>query len=334
MISDTPNPSGATPGSSRRTLAMFPGQGSQRVAMAADLIWNHPWSAGRVMVEADDVLGLALTDACTRGDAQQLARTEITQPAILATSLATLAVLREEGGFAPWAVAGHSLGEYTALVAAGVLTPGNALRLVRRRGEMMARVGGLISGAMVAILGLGPAQVEELCDQGARLGLVEVANYNEPGQTVISGAREAVAEVAGAALAAGAERAVPLDLSAPFHCSLMRMIEDEFAGELAGYPFAEPKLPVISSVTGRPVRSAAEARSLLCRQLAGPVRWTDVLAQAQYCGVTDYVEIGPGRVLCGFANRTIAGCSARSTNDERRIAALIPDRSQHLAAVC
>lgn len=334
MIADPPESPAGDPSPARRTLAMFPGQGSQRVGMAADLIWNHPWSAGRVLVEADEVLGLPLTDACAGGDAQLLARTELTQPAILATSLATLAVLRAEGGFAPWAVAGHSLGEYTALVAAGVLTTGNALRLVRRRGELMARISRLVSGAMTAIVGLDARQVEELCARGAHLGLVEVSNYNEPGQTVISGARDAVAEVSVQALAVGAERAVPLAVSAPFHCSLMRLIEDEFADELDHYPFAEPKLPVLSSVTGRPVRSAAEARSLLRRQLAGPVRWTDLLAEAQRCGVTDYVEVGPGRVLCGFANRTIPGCRARSTNDERRIAALLPDRDKHLVTVC
>jgi [acyl-carrier-protein] S-malonyltransferase len=323
---------GGGPGVPGRALAMFPGQGSQRVSMASDLIRNHPWSAGLVLAEADYVLGLALTEACTRGDAEQLGQTEITQPAIVATSLATFAVLRDEGGFAPSAVAGHSLGEYTALVAAGVLTTADALRLVRRRGELMAGVAPLLAGAMVAIVGLDAGLVEALCARGTELGVVEVANYNEPRQTVISGARDAVADVASAALATGAERAVPLAVSAPFHCSLMRLIEDEFADELDRYPFAEPRVPVLSSVTGRVVRSAAEARSLLRRQLAEPVRWTDVLAEAQRRAVTDYVEVGPGRVLSALANRTIAGCSARSTNDARRIAALLPD-ARRLAAV-
>ncbi|MDO0937268.1 ACP S-malonyltransferase [Streptomyces sp. DG2A-72] len=313
------------------TLSMFPGQGSQRAKMAAHLIQDHPWTAGRVLAEATEALGLPLTELCTTADASALEPTEIAQPAILATSLAVLAVLREEAGYRPSVVAGHSLGEYTALVAAGVLSPWDAVRLVRRRGELMAAVSRQVAGAMTAVMGLAPQRIEEICAQAGDVGLVEVANYNETGQTVISGQRAAVAEAARLAAAAGAERTVPLKVSAPFHCSLMSEIEDEFAAELTRCAFADPAGLVISSVTGLPVRDGADARALLRRQLAGAVRWVDVLDTARRHGVTTYLEIGPGRVLSGFANRTVPGAVVRSTNDARRVSALV--RELRLAPV-
>ncbi len=315
------------PGRPTPTLAMFPGQGSQRVAMAEHLVRDHPHTAGRVLAEADEALGLPLTQLCTTGEAEELARTEVTQPAILATSLAVLEVLRADGGFAPTAVAGHSLGEYTALVAAGVLTAPDALRLVRRRGELMAQVSSRVPGAMAAVIGLPAPQVEEICAAGAADGVVEVANYNERSQTVISGERDAVALAARRALEAGAERAVSLNVGAPFHCSLMQEIEGEFAADLARCTFSEPRVPVISSVTGDAVFDAAAARELLARQLSAPVRWVEVLVSARLLGITKYVEVGPGRVLSGFANRTVPDASVRSTNDARRVAALLHART-------
>ncbi|MEW1720675.1 ACP S-malonyltransferase [Streptomyces sp. NPDC093109] len=310
----------------QHTLAMFPGQGSQRGHMAAHLVREHPRTAGRVLAAADEVLGLEITELCTTGAEADLARTEITQPAVLATSLAVLEVLREEGGFAPSAVAGHSLGEYTALVAADVLTAADALRLARRRGELMAAVSRRTPGAMAAVMGLAADRIEELCASSAGDGVVEVANYNEAGQTVVSGNREDVVDLTHRALAAGAERTVLLNVSAPFHCSLMREIEDEFAAELAGYTFMDPRSTLLSSVTGRAVASGDEAKDLLRRQLASPVRWMDVLGAARQGGITDYVEVGPGRVLSGFANRSLTDASVRSTNDARRVATLLRDR--------
>ncbi|MEU7553065.1 ACP S-malonyltransferase [Streptomyces sp. NPDC044571] len=306
-------------------FTMFPGQGSQRAGMAGHLLREHPRTVGRVLAQAEEATGLALTDLCTTSPEADLAPTEIAQPAIVATSLAIYEVLREEAGFRPGAVAGHSLGEYTALIAAGVLEAGDALRLVRRRGELMAGVSRTVSGAMTALMGMAPERIEELCAAAAPLGVVEVANYNEVGQTVISGQSAAVEEVGRLALEAGAERAVPLKVSAPFHCSLMSAIEDEFAAELERTAFHAPRLPVISSVTGALVRDEAHARDLLRRQLAGPVRWVDVLTAASAYGVGGYLEVGPGRVLSGFANRTVADAPVRSTNDERRIAALLRD---------
>ncbi|GGJ51325.1 ACP S-malonyltransferase [Streptomyces brasiliensis] len=313
-------------------FTMFPGQGSQRAGMASHLLREHPRTAGRVLEQAQEASGLPLSDLCTTAADGELAPTEIAQPAIVATSLATYQVLHREAGFVPAAVAGHSLGEYTALVVAGVLDADDALRLVRRRGELMAGVSRRVAGAMAAVIGLPPAQIEEICAATAGAGVVEVANYNEAGQTVISGQRAAVEEAVRLAGAAGAERTVPLKVSAPFHCSLMHVIEDEFAAELEQVAFGEPALPVFSSVTGARVRDGAHARDLLRRQLAGPVRWVDVLDAAAAFGADGYLEVGPGRVLSGFAKRTVPDARVRSTNDARRITTLLRDLRQDAAA--
>jgi [acyl-carrier-protein] S-malonyltransferase len=304
-------------------FTMFPGQGSQRAGMAAHLVREHPRTAGRVLAQAQDATGLPLIELCTTAGDEELVRTEIAQSAIVATSLAVLEVLREEAGFVPALVAGHSLGEYTALVAAGVLDAQDALRLVRRRGELMGAVSRSVAGAMTAVMGLDPGRIEEICLAASSLGVVEVANYNETGQTVISGQSEAVAEATRAALAAGAERAVQLKVSAPFHCSLMTEIEDEFAAYLATASFADPKVATISSVTGTRVRDGAHARDLLKAQLAAPVRWVKVLDTARAHQVDGYLEVGPGRVLSAFANRTVPDAVVRSTNDARRINTLL-----------
>ncbi|MFJ7208380.1 ACP S-malonyltransferase [Streptomyces sp. NPDC098789] len=306
-------------------FTMFPGQGSQRAGMAGHLLREHPRTAGRVLARAEEATGLALTELCTTAPEEALAPTEIAQPAIVATSLAVYEVLRAETGFVPGAVAGHSLGEYTALIAAGVLDADDALRLVRIRGQLMAGVSRTVSGAMTALMGLDPARIEEVCAAAAPLGVVEVANYNEAGQTVISGQSAAVAEAARLALEAGAERAVQLKVSAPFHCSLMSAIEDEFAAALERVAFRAPRVPVISSVTGALVRDGAHARDLLRRQLAGPVRWVGVLEAAAALGVGGYLEAGPGRVLSGFAGRVAPDAPVRSTNDARRITTLLRD---------
>jgi [acyl-carrier-protein] S-malonyltransferase len=298
-------------------LAMFPGQGSQRPGMAQHLLDTYP-SARRLFAEADEILGRPLSQICVTGSAAELARTEITQPAIAATSLAVWELLWAEG-YRPAATAGHSLGEYPALVAGGVLSLESALELVQLRGRLMGDVAREVPGAMAAVLGLPADQVREACTSTAGIGLVQVANYNEPLQTVISGHAHAV-EVAGkTALDAGADQVVPLKVGAPFHCSLMTAVEEEFTEALAAQPFADPVLPVISSVTGTYVRSGEEARELLRRQLTGPVRWVEVLRTAAQRPVGAYTEIGPGRVLSGLARRTLGEVRTRSTGDPRRL---------------
>ncbi|MFJ9583187.1 ACP S-malonyltransferase [Streptomyces acidicola] len=313
----------AEPAGVGAAFAMFPGQGSQRPGMARHLLAQYPGSAGRVLEDAGWILGVPLARMCVSGTADELAQTEVTQSAVLAVSLATYEVLRREHGFTPAAVAGHSLGEYTALVAAGVLTFEDAVRLVLRRSTLMAEVGGRVRGGMTAVLGLSSVRVEALCGHRDTPGVAEVANYNEEWQTVVSGELAAVTEVGRAAQEAGAERVVPLRVSAPFHCSLMREIEPEFAAELDCYSFADPRIPVLSSVTGTWVSSGEEARRLLRTQLAGPVRWVDVLHTARAAGLGPYVETGPGRVLSGFARRTVPDATVRSTNDPRHISALV-----------
>ncbi|WP_078884144.1 ACP S-malonyltransferase [Streptomyces sp. NRRL S-340] len=315
-------------------LAMFPGQGSQRPGMAAHLLDTYP-SARRLFARADEILGLPLSQICVSGSAAELARTEVTQPAIATTSLAVWEVLRT-AGYRPEATAGHSLGEYPALVAAGVLSLESALELVRLRGRLMGEVAAEVPGAMAAVLGLPADKVLASCADADGFGLVQVANYNEPLQTVISGHARAVEEAGRVALRAGAERVVPLKVSAPFHCSLMQAVEEEFTEALAARPFADPVLPVISSVSGTYVRSGEEARELLRRQLTGPVRWVEVLRTAARHPVSAYTEIGPGRVLSGLAGRTLQEVRTRSSGDPRRLtqlcSSLVPDTWQEPVA--
>lgn len=322
------------PGTTTGCLAMFPGQGSQRAGMAGHLIDAYP-SARQLFVRADEITGQPLSRICVTGSAEELARTEITQPAIVTTSLAVWELLRA-AGYRPAATAGHSLGEYPALVAAGVLSLESALELVQLRGRLMGEVAREVPGAMAAVLGLPAEQVQAACTGAEGVGLVQVANYNEPLQTVISGHADAVDAAGKAALEAGAEKVVRLDVSAPFHCSLMAAVEEEFTAALAARPFADPDLPVISSVTGGYVRSGEEARELLRRQLTEPVRWVEVLRTAARHPVDAYTEIGPGRVLSGLAGRTLEDVRARSTGDTRRLTKLLgelePDDSREPVA--
>jgi [acyl-carrier-protein] S-malonyltransferase len=309
-----------SPAAPASCLAMFPGQGSQRPGMAEHLLDTYP-SARRLFARADEILGMPLSRICVTGTARELGRTETTQPAIAVTSLAVWDLLQAVG-YRPAATAGHSLGEYPALVAAGVLSLESALELVQLRGRLMGDVAREVPGAMAAVLGLPSDEVLAACDSAQGAGLVQVANYNEPLQTVISGHASAVEEAGRAALAAGADQVVPLDVGAPFHCSLMRAVEEEFTEALAVRPFADPVLPVISSVTGTYVRTGEEARELLRRQLTGPVRWVEVLRTAARHPVSAYTEIGPGRVLSGLARRTLDAVTTRSTGDPRRLTAL------------
>lgn len=309
-----------SPGTQSGCLAMFAGQGSQRPGMAGHLLDTYP-AARRLFARADEILGLPLSRICVTGSKEELARTEITQPAIAATSLAVWDLL-SEAGYRPAAAAGHSLGEYAALTAAGTLSLESALELVRLRGRLMGEVARESPGAMAAVVGLPADKVLAACAGAGGVGVVQVANYNEPLQTVISGHARAVGEAGRAALDAGAERVVTLDVGAPFHCSLMQAVEEEFTRALAAQPFADPVLPVISSVTGTRIRSGEEARELLRRQLTQPVRWVDVLHTAARHPVSAYTEIGPGRVLSGLARRTLGDVDIRSTGDPRRLKAL------------
>ncbi|MEV6218348.1 ACP S-malonyltransferase [Nocardia sp. NPDC051833] len=283
----------------RRTLALFPGQGSQRPGMAA-WITDYP-AAAEVFRRADDILGLPLTRLCVEGTAEQLRATDVAQPAIVATSLA-LSAVRAQRGLPPAAVAGHSLGEFTALAVAGVLDEDTVLRLVRRRGELMAEVSRRHDGAMSAVIGLAAEQVDTLCAQ-VTSGVVGVANYNQPTQTVVSGTAAAVADLEDLARAAGAAKVVRLRVAGAFHSPLMAEIADEFGTELDRCALHAPRIPVLSAVTADYVADPTEIRALLRGQLLAPVRWVETVQRAAADGYDELVELGPGQVLTGFSRR-------------------------------
>lgn len=303
---------------------LFPGQGSQKVGMGLDFVERQPELRERYFDRADALLGFPLSTLCFEGPEEQLRSTENTQPAIFVTSMAILDILRG-AGVEPAAAAGHSLGEYGALACAGALTFDDALRLVRRRGELMAAVNEATPGAMAAIIGLAPAQVDELCAAAreAGAGVVEAANYNEPEQTVISGEAAAVEQAADGAREAGA-RVVPLAVGAPFHCSLMEALTDEFAAVLDACPVSDPQLPVVANVTGDYVRTAEEVRAALRRQVAGAVRWTDCMRRLAADGADTFVECGPGRVLSGFAMKITPDAAIHSAGETRRLDKALP----------
>ncbi|WP_156725849.1 ACP S-malonyltransferase [Streptomyces apocyni] len=299
---------------------LFPGQGSQRPGMGRDLVERHPELIERYYRPADELLGFELSRLCWEGTADELVPTEITQPAVFLTSIAVLDVLRGHG-ITPSVAAGHSLGEYAALVSAGVLEWTDALLLVRKRGALMAQVNEHTPGAMAAVIGPEARQVERGCSEVAeRTGaVVEVANYNDPAQHVVSGERDAVREVATMMKAAGAERVVMLGVGAPFHCSLMAELEEEFTAELDRVEFRDPAFPVLANVTASRLLDGAEARHMLRRQLAGAVRWSDTLQVISESGVGTFVEAGPGRALSGFVRNTLPGAVCHPASDARRI---------------
>ncbi len=302
---------------------LFPGQGSQKVGMGKDLVESHP-HLREIFSRADEVLGFGLTRLCFEGPDAELVETQNTQPAIFLVSMAILDVLRK-AGTAPEAAAGHSLGEYGALVCAGVLEFEDALKLVRRRGELMAGVNARTPGAMAAIIGLAGDAVAGVCQKaGAEgLGVVEPANYNSPSQTVISGQAPAVERAMALAKEAGAAKVVKLQVGAPFHCSLMNALQEEFAAELERYTFRDPRFPVVANVTGNYVRSANEVKDALRRQVAGAVRWTDSIQRLAADGFDTYVEVGPGRTLVGLGRQIQPGSTGYSTGDSKSLEAFL-----------
>jgi [acyl-carrier-protein] S-malonyltransferase len=297
---------------------LFPGQGSQRVGMGKQLSKEYPELSSEYFTRADEILGFSLSELCFEGPEEKLVKTENQQPAIFLVSMATLAIL-EGKGLKPDAVAGHSLGEYSALVAAGSLRFEDGLRLTRRRGELMAGVAAQTGGAMAAVVGLPPEQVQEICRVASEKGLVEVANFNSPNQTVISGKESGVQAAIELAKSRGAQRVIPLNVSAPFHCSLMEELASSFRTELDRIEIEDPKIPVVANVTGDYERSSEEIRANLVAQLASPVRWTDSMERLIRDGFDRFIEVGPGKVLTGLMKTIGSEVRTWPTNEPRLI---------------
>jgi [acyl-carrier-protein] S-malonyltransferase len=266
------------------------------------------------MAEADDALGERLSGLCFDGPAEQLVLTENTQPAILAVSVAAYRLLVSRG-IVPTFVAGHSLGEYSAHVAAGTLRFADALRIVRRRGRYMQEAVPVGQGAMAAILGLDADAVARACAEAAQGEVVSPANMNAPGQVVIAGAKDAVARASARAKELGAKRAIPLPVSAPFHCALMQPAEARLAPELRALAAADPAIPVVANVDAEVKRTAAEAIEALVKQVSAPVRWEDVMRRLASEGVHKYVEVGPGTVLTGLGRKILRDAAFASIED-------------------
>jgi [acyl-carrier-protein] S-malonyltransferase len=291
---------------------VFPGQGSQEVGMGRALFEAFPESRA-AFEEADAVLGTALSRLCFEGPEADLQLTANTQPAILATSVAALRPLLARGA-RPDFVAGHSLGEYSALVAAGAVAFADAVRTVRRRGEYMQEAVPVGVGAMAAILGLDLPAIEAACRETAGDEVVSPANVNSPGQVVIAGHAAAVERASARCLERGARRAVKLPVSAPFHCALMRPAQDRLLHDLQAVAFRDPAAPLVNNVDARVVRDAAACREGLVRQVSGAVRWHESVETLTREGVTTFVEVGPGAVLSGLVHKIARG--ARVLNVE------------------
>jgi [acyl-carrier-protein] S-malonyltransferase len=280
---------------------LFPGQGSQHPGMGKEAAERFPEARG-VFTRADEALGFSISKLCFDGPEEELRLTENTQPAILTTSIALGEVLRSMGA-CPDFVAGHSLGEYSALVFASALGLEEGVALVRKRGGYMQAAVPVGVGAMAAILGLSARDVEAVCRDVTGEGIVEPANFNGAGQVVIAGHREAVERACGLARERGAKKAIPLAVSAPFHCRLMEPAAKSLARDLESVAFRDLDMPLFTNVDARPISSGDEARGALIRQVASPVRWEETIEAMAASGVKRFVEVGPGKVLSGLVRK-------------------------------
>jgi len=305
---------------------VFPGQGSQKVGMGRALAARFA-VARRTFEEADEALGFDLTRIGFEGPEEELRLTANAQPAILATSIAIWRALQQRCPIAPGAVAGHSLGEYTALVCAGALTFADALRLVHLRGRLMQQAVPAGTGGMAALIGLEERAVVQLCADAAGDEVLEPANFNGAGQVVIAGDLPAVQRALSLARKRGA-RGVPLRVSAPFHCSLMQPAAEGLAAALETVPIRRPEIPVVSNVDAEPNQEPGRVARLLVRQMTAPVRWEASVRRLVAMGCEQVVEVGPGKVLSGLIRRTAAGLSLQQVEDPDHVESFGPGGGQ------
>lgn len=304
----------------RRTVALlFPGQGSQAAGMGKALAEQFPVAA-RVFAEVDAALGFGLSQLCFEGSDDALKLTTNAQPAIVATSIATLRVLEQETGVQPSYVAGHSLGEYSALVAAGVLTLSDAVRVVRERGRLMQEAVPVGVGAMAALFNLSAEDVVSVCAEAAQGEIVSPANLNGGGQIVIAGHASAVRRAVAGAKARGAKRAVELAVSAPFHCALMKPAADGLAKVLESITVRSPKAQVIANVTADVNTDPLRVKDLLIQQVTAPVRWEESMQRLHSVGCAVTIEVGPGKVLAGLLKRIVPDLTCVSVSDPTTLA--------------
>jgi len=292
---------------------LFPGQGSQAVGMGRAFAESSK-SAAAVWKEADEALGFALSRLCFDGPEEELTLTVNTQPALLSASVAAAAALAERG-IVPQLAAGHSLGEYSALVVAGALRFADAVKLVRKRGEFMQDAVPVGTGAMAALLGVDLPTAEQVCGEAAQGEVVGVANINAPGQIVIAGHRTAVERAVQAAAERGGKKSVLLPVSAPFHSALMKPAADRLAAELERVAVSAPKFPIVRNVDAGVTTSAEDVKPFLVRQVASPVRWTECVERLSREGAGAFLEVGPGRVLTGLLKRTLEGVRGLPVED-------------------
>lgn len=305
-----------------KIAVVFPGQGSQTLGMLADLAAAHP-TVEDTFAEASSVLGYDLWQLVQEGPAEELNKTWQTQPALLAASVAIWRVWQQQNGTQPVLMAGHSLGEYSALVCAGVLDFKQAISLVELRGKLMQEAVPAGTGAMYAIIGLDNDAIAKACEESAHGQVVSPVNFNSPGQVVIAGNKEAVERAAVACKTAGAKRALPLPVSVPSHCALMKPAADKMAVALEKITFSEPKFSVVNNVDVKVETSPEAIRSALVRQLYSPVRWTESVEFMAAQGAEQLLEVGPGKVLTGLTKRIVDTLTAAAVNDTASLAAAL-----------
>ncbi|HIC16499.1 TPA: ACP S-malonyltransferase [Candidatus Poribacteria bacterium] len=294
---------------------IFPGQGTQKVGMGFDLS-THFSEARAVFEEANSILNWDLSHLCFNGPIEDLTRTENTQLAILTCSVASLRVV-QSFGISAKVVAGHSLGEYAALVAAEVIDFGSALKLVQFRSKFMAKSAAKTSGGMAAIIGLEDRKIEQICDQID--GIISIANFNSPGQRIVSGETASIEKSIPLAKSAGAKRIIPLAVSGAFHSDLMMSAQKQFGSVISGYVFDDPKIDFVANVTGDFVKTGEEIKRLLTQQITNPVLWEKSIQLMKEKGISHFIEVGPGLVLSGLVRRIENDCTCFNVEDMKSL---------------